>query len=250
MNELRRQDAVPLYHQLFLALRDEIVSGGRPDGAAVPTEHALSARFGVSRITAKRALDELAEHGLVERRRRIGTRVTYKAALPPIEANIDQAVESLLAFGRNTEVRVSELGLVEADEAVAKALQVAPGQQVLRAVRIRLHDRLPLGRITSFTAAALAPLLTRRALTRTPMLELLRSSGSRIGSGRQTVSALSADPDLAAALDLELRAAVLRIERQMFDVSGRPLLLTVAHYRADRYHLSVDLQGGPRPEPG
>ncbi len=250
MGELRRQDAVPLYHQLFLSLRDEIVSGARPDGTAVPTEHALSERFGVSRITAKRALDELAEHGLVERRRRIGTRVTYKAALPPIEANIDQAVESLLAFGRNTGVRVSELELAPADDAVAEALQVAAGTKVLRAVRIRSRDLLPLGRITSFTPADLAPVLTRRALTRTPMLELLRASGARIGSGRQTISALSADPELAAALELEPRAAVLRIDRQVFDVSGRPLLLTIAHYRAARYRLRVDLQGGARPEPG
>ncbi len=250
MTKLRRQDAVPLYHQLFLALRDEILSGARPDGATVPTEHALAAQFGVSRITAKRALDELAEHNLVARRRRVGTRVTYQAAPPPIEANIDQALESLLAFGRNTEVRVSELDLVAADEAVADALRIEPGQVVLRAVRIRLQDRLPLGRIVSFTAAALAPVLTRRALTRTPILELLRTSGARIGSGRQTISALSADPDLAAALGLEPRAPVLRIERHVLDAQGAPLMLTIAHYRADRYRLSVDLTGAAHPQTG
>ena len=59
-----RMQAAPLYHQIFLQLREEITSGERPLGSRMPTEQELVEQFSVSRITARRALDELAEQGL------------------------------------------------------------------------------------------------------------------------------------------------------------------------------------------
>lgn len=234
---------MPLYHQIFLGLRDQIVSGSVPSGAVLPTEHELAADYGVSRITARRALDELAQHGLVERRRRTGTRVTFEAPAAPIEANLEQAVESLLAFGRNTGVRVVELVEQPASDAVATALALAPGAAVTRAVRIRTLDGEPLGQVVSHVSVALGLAVTRERLTDTPMLALLREAGLTIGGGRQTISALAADPALAAALEIEPRTPLLRIDRVVSDGGGQPLLATVAHYRADRYRLTVDLQG-------
>ena len=66
---LRNDLPTPLYHQMFTLLRDRILSGEIPRGSRIPTEFDLAESFGVSRITAKRALDELAAEGLVERRR-------------------------------------------------------------------------------------------------------------------------------------------------------------------------------------
>ena len=119
---ISRTAAVPLYHQIFLELRDEILSGARALGASVPTEAELAAAYDVSRITARRALDELAQHKLVERRRRVGTTVTFQPPAAPIEANIDQALDSLLALGRATSVEVLDLAEESADAATAAAI--------------------------------------------------------------------------------------------------------------------------------
>ena len=240
-----RRDAIPLYHQIFLTLRDEIMSGARAYGAVVPTEHELGETYGVSRITARRALDELAQHKLVERRRRLGTRVIFQSPTKPIEANIEQAVESLLAFGRDTRVTVVEIVEEAADRAVADALQLEVGTRIVRAVRIRELDGEPLGQVVSFVPAELKHLVTRRNLTRTPMLALLRNDGHPIAGGRQTISALVADPSLAAVLGIDVRSPVLRIDRMISDSKGMPLLLTIAHYRADRYRISLDLHSAP-----
>jgi len=246
---IQRRDAIPLYHQIFLGLRDEILSGRRPFGAAVPTEHELAASSGVSRITARRALDELAQHKFVERRRRIGTHVIFRAPAAPIEANIDQAVESLIAFGRNTRVHVVSLGEEPASAAVAAGLHLAEGAPVLRALRIRYLDDEPLGVIESHVPAAIGAGLTHDRLTTTPLLELLRGAGHVIGGGRQTISAVAADPELATLLGTEPRAAVIRIERVVDADRAIPLLLTVARYRGDRYRLSLDLHGAAHPDP-
>lgn len=247
---LLRSDAIPLYHQIFLTLRDQILSSERAQHSALPTEQALGAQFAVSRITARRALDELAAHGLVERRRRVGTRVTYRAAAGPIEAHVDQAVESLIAFGRDTQVHVVTMEECAADANVAAKLGLAPGAQVIRAVRIRSRDGEPLGAIESHVPAGAGVALSRECLTQAPLLELLRGAGHVIGGGRQTFSAVAADPALAALLATEPRAPIIRIERTVLATDGTVLLHTIAQYRGDRYRLSLDLQGAARADIG
>lgn len=241
-----RKGGIPLYHQIFLVLRDEILSGQRPYDSPVPTEFEVGEQFGVSRITARRALDELALEGLVERRRRTGTRVIYRAPAKPIEADIDQAVESLIAFGRNTSVQVLEITREVAEPLIAARLQLAEGERVIRAVRLRQFDNAPLGEITSWLPERFGKLADRRTLTNTPMLELLRGEGVKIGGAQQTIEARVADPSLAERLSIEALAPVLRVERLVADVNSQPVLLTVANYRADRYRISLDLHTGSR----
>jgi GntR family transcriptional regulator len=242
-----RDDAVPLYHQIFLMLRDDIVTGQRGHGTVLPSEDELAGLHGVSRITARRALEELANHNFVERRRRTGTRVIYRAPTRPIEANLDQAVESLLAFGRNTGVRVIELKEGPASAEVAAQLGLSTGAAVMRAVRVRLIDNEPLGEVVSHVPAALGRGISRSDLTTTPMLELLRKSGRAIGGGAQTISAALAGPHLSALLGIDVRAPILKVERTVRDVAGTPLLFTVASYRSDRYRIGIDLQSPGRP---
>ena len=79
---------VPLHRQLFLVLHDEIARGAIPAGDPLPTEQELCDQFGVSRITVRRALADLAEAGLVERRHGIGSFVTstrrFASTTPPV----------------------------------------------------------------------------------------------------------------------------------------------------------------------
>lgn len=236
-----RAGGIPLYQQIFLTLRDEITSGRRPTGSAIPTEHEVAAQFEVSRITARRALDELAAQGLVERKRRVGTRVIFEQQVVPIEANIEQAVESLIAFGRRTRVRVVSFERCAASPEIAALLSLPPDTMVVRALRVRFLDDIPLGAIESFVPEQVAGALNGRDLMTTPLLELIRSSGHAIGAASQTVSAVAADPALAAFLQVETRAPIIRVERRVRDREGQPLLATIAQYRGDRYRLTVDL---------
>ena len=236
-----RHGAVPLYHQIYLQLRDEILSGQRPFGSALPTEQELSALFDVSRITARRVLSELAQHHYVERKRRLGTRVPFKPPAKPIEANIDQAVDSLLAFGQKTSVSVVEVSTDTPSPTIASALHLPPNQQVIRAVRIRHLDGEPLGYIVSYVPADLANVISAASLAKAPILRLLENAGRKAKHAEQTISAIEADPRIAQALAIEPRAALLRISRTVYDKDDRPFLLTFAHYRSDKFHIRIDL---------
>jgi GntR family transcriptional regulator len=238
---LDRDAATPLYHQIFLQLRDEILSGERPHGSTMPTEQELSAMFAVSRITARRVLNDLAQQHYVERKRRLGTRVTFKSPAKPIEANIDQAVDSLLALGHGTVVNVIDVELEPASATVAGMLRLEPGAQVLRAVRVRCLDGEPLGHVVSYVPAKLSDVVTQTALVRAPILRLLDEAGHHAEHADQTIAATLADRQLAEALGVEPRSALLKISRTVYDKNDEPFLVTFAHYRSDRFHIRLDL---------
>lgn len=237
-----RDAAVPLYHQIYLQLRDEILSGERPFGSALPTERELSELYQVSRITARRVLNGLAQQHYAERKRRLGTRVIFRSPAKPIEGNIDQAVDSLMALGEGTTVNVIEVSAEPASVKVANALHIAPGVTVIRAVRVRCLDGEPLGYVVSYVPEALASVITQKNLVRAPILRLLDEAGYHAKHADQTICAMQADTHLAEALSIEPRAALLRISRTVCDIDDKPFLLTFAHYRSDRFHIRIDLQ--------
>lgn len=232
---------MPLYHQIFLQLRDEIISGQRAHGTVLPTEQGLSALFGVSRITARRVLDELSRQNFVERKRRVGTTVTFHSPVKSIEANIDQALDSLLALGHGTQVTVLDVATETAPLAITNALNLAAGVEILRTVRVRSLDGIPLGYVLSYVPARFASFMTREALEAMPMLEILAKAGHGADTAEQTISAMLADVTIADALQIEQRSALLKISRTVHDKTGEPILLTFAHYRADRFNMRLDL---------
>lgn len=236
-----RLQAVPLYHQIFLQLREEITSGERAYGSRMPTEQELAEGFGVSRITARRALDQLAQTGLVARKRRVGTHVTFQSPAKPIEGSIEQAVESLIAFGRDTQVKILELETVPARPPLTEALEVEPGAEVVRVARVRWLDNQPLSYVVSYIPASLGVQLTRASLRSTPMLSLIEKAGVRIGAATQTISASLADATLAHILAVDIGSPILRVSRTVLDVDKRPVQHILAHFRSDRYQIRLDL---------
>lgn len=245
--QVQREAALPLYHQIYTALRDEILSGALPYGASVPTEFELSARFGVSRITARRAMQELSDFGLVERRRRVGTRVIHKSKLAADEDDPKRTIDSLIAFGRETVVTLIEYGRFLATAETAAALEVEPGSELIRAVRLRSSAGEPLGVIESVLPLETETFVTEAKLRDTPLLQLLKDSGQPITEGQQVVSAIGAGLLLAGQLGLEPQAPVLRVERLLRTTGHKPIARTVAQYRGDRYRLALGLEAVPHP---
>ncbi len=236
-----RLQPTPLYHQIFLQLRGEIESGQRVVGSRLPTEQELSASFGVSRITARRALDELAQAGLVARKQRIGTIVTFRPPVKAIEGDIDQAMESLIAFGRATQVKLIEIGAVPAAPPLSDILRVESDAPLLRAVRIRWMEGEPLGHYVSHVPEDLGVKLTRAALNKTPMLALIQEAGIKIGAADQTITATLADASLASLLHVDIGSPLLRVSRTVYDANKRPIQYIQAHFRPDRYQIRLDL---------
>ena len=131
----------PLYHQIFLILRGQIEEGRLGPGALVPGEEELARQFHVSRITARRALAELAAEGLVTRGRGRGTHVMPRNEPPPLRAGVEGLLENLFAMGLKTRVTLVEFNFEPAAPDVAAALQIRAGEEVQHALLAWLYDR-------------------------------------------------------------------------------------------------------------
>lgn len=231
----------PLYHQIYLILRQNIVDGIYPFDGRLPSEQGLIDTYGVSRITAKRALDELAADGLVVRERGRGTRVSYRAPAAPHRTSVEGLLENLLAMGLETEVKLIEFDYVAASERVAAALECVEGAPAQRAVRIRMIDRQPFSHLTTYVPEDIGRQFDANDLSETPLLALLERSGVQVSSATQTITATLADASAATHLGVDIGTALLMVSRIVRDQAGRPVEFITALYRPDRYQYRMVL---------
>jgi GntR family transcriptional regulator len=233
--------AVPLYHQVYLVLRENIRNGTYPVGGALPTEPELCDAFGVSRITVKRAMRNLAAEGLVLRQRGRGTFAA--PALPPARANdaLGDLLQNVMAIGAATEMRRIESGMVTPAPDVAAKLCCPPGEKVLRTVQVRMARGEAIAYVTAHVPAAVAAKLGELATSSAPMLAQLQKAGIAVARADQAITATLADPISAPALGIEIGAPLIKLSRLIFDKSERPVEWLVALYRADRYEYRTSL---------
>jgi GntR family transcriptional regulator len=232
---------MPLYHQIYLILRDQIADGSAGADTTLPGEQELMRLYGVSRITAKRALDELAADGLVVRERGRGTRVNALPAAPPVRASIEGLLENLLVMGLKTKVALLDFAYIRANAETARALACPPGETVQHAVRVRSIGGEPFSYLVTHVPEAIGRSFTRRDLAAKPLLTLLERSGVQVCSAEQVISAKLADARVAPHLGVEVGSALLKITRVVRDQRERPVEFITGLYRPDRYQYAMSL---------
>lgn len=211
-------------------------------GDPVPSERALSDRFGVSRMTVRQAVDTLALEGLLVRVQGSGTYV----APPKVDQQVRLAsfTEEMSRRGMSAGSRVLAAERTVADAAVAEALGLPTGDPVLRLRRLRLADDEPMAVEEAWFHAHLVPGLLEPEPP-TSVYDELGRRGLLPDWGEDTIDAGEADDDEAAHLTIGRGKPVLRITRRSF-VGDLIIEFTRSAYRPDRYTLWVPVT---RPAP-
>lgn len=239
-DSLRPDQPAPLYHQLYVVVKRKIEGGDLRHGALLPAEKEIALYFGVSRITVKRALDDLEAEGYVSRHRGRGTHVTYKYEPKVLRAPLNNMLDSLAVMGRETQVRLIEFARVTPPPQVADALRLAPDQQVDRAIRVRNSEGLPFAHYTSWTVP-LGPGFNQESLKGASRLDLFRRLGIHLKEVDQVISAVAADLALAQRLVVRVGDPLLQVTRISFDQRNKPIDYLIGAYRPDRfqYHMKM-----------
>ncbi len=243
-------DPTPLYHRIYLVLRERLLEGAFPPDRPMPGEVELAASFGVSRVTLRKTMERLEREGLIRRERGRGT-----FALLPAEteaqatrADIGGLVENLLAMGLRTEVEVTEFGYEPMPPDVAVAMKLAPGATAQKAVRLRSYEGAPFSYATTYVREEIGRTYTAEDMVETPLLRLIERARARIAGARQSISASAADPRVGALLGVDVGAPLLSVTRVVFDETGIGIERIRALYRPDRYAFELDLT--PNAGPG
>jgi GntR family transcriptional regulator len=228
--------------RVYLLLRDEITRGDLPPGTVLPGEMRLAEQYGVSRVTIRRALDVLAQEGLIVRRAGSGTVVTGAAPQgAAIAADFTTLMPQLVQMGQQTTARLLSFAYISAPAPVAAALRLADGERVQRAVRVRLMNGAPFSFLTTHVPADIAQNFSETDLAVTPLFRLLERAGVQVDHASQSISASLATPEVAAALDVAVGAALIALTRAVFDAEGRGVEHLAALYRPDRFRLDMVL---------
>ncbi|GMG86323.1 GntR family transcriptional regulator [Biformimicrobium ophioploci] len=244
LESLSEESHTPLYFQLYTLLKSAILNGTLEIGAQMPTELQLADAFGVSRITAKRAMDELAAEDLVERRRGKGTHVTYEYRQQPVKAPLVAMLQEIESMARHSDVKVRTCSRLQPPAEVREELGLDAGETALLLERTRFRDGAPFAYYVSWTAGLKKNISARQFATR-PRLEIFRAHGLEITHVTQTLSAESATPDVARELDIPVGAALLSLTRYSYNkVNGNEKLVDYMHvlYHPDRFKYQMDLK--------
>jgi GntR family transcriptional regulator len=237
----------PRYREIERVLRARI-AGLRP-GQRLPSDSDLCTEFGVSRMTARHAMQRLAEEGLVERDPGRGTFV----ADPPAHRRAD----SLMTFSRE----MRRLGRIPGSRAVSRQVRAAtaheaadldlgPQEAVVELRRIRVADAQPITLETAVLPDRCAPSIMAADLEAGSLHAALIGAGLVPTRGHATITAEAARREDAALLEVREGDPLLVERRLIFDQHGRPLERTESRYAAERYALdvsfSVEDRGGGR----
>ncbi|QHI99648.1 UTRA domain-containing protein [Xylophilus rhododendri] len=230
---------VPLYEKVLTTLREEITARRYDQAGILPSESALIERFGVSRITVRRALDELARAGLVERNRGRITRVV--PSLPPTVIDLSTELETTLARSAGLVIRVLGFKWIKPAAEIAETLGVGPAEKVLWITRLRSRGDQPIVHTSVHLPRPLGQLVDAESLGHRQLVDLLRAQGKVAASAEQVLSAAPCPPELAECLALAPGEPVFRLERVLFDARRKPMLRLVSSFRWDcmGYRMSL-----------
>ncbi len=226
----------PRYRTIEQALRERIARL-RP-GDALPSDSDLCAEFGVSRMTARSAMHQLSEEGLVIRLPGRGSFV----AEPPAHRRADRLISfssEMTRRGRMPTSTIVEREIRPAGRAAAAELGIREGEPTVHLRRVRCADGEPIALETTRLIGATSVAVMGADLRHDSLHTVLLAAGWSLRRGTATVGAASAGADDARLLSVPRGAPMLVERRIIVDAHGRAVEATESRYPAERYAIDV-----------
>lgn len=210
--DINKDLPVPLYFQLKEALRKRIAAKEWKPGRRIPTEAELCEMYNVSRITARKALEELQNEGYLEKKQGKGTFVKNTI--------IEQKLGKLYSFSEELKksgvqeiTRMIEFEVVAADEEVATGLHIGLGEPVFKISRLRLADETPYAYEISYIPHRLAEGLTEQMVSGGGLYRSLGTLGISVDSAVEKLRAINLEQETAWLLETRADAAAIYLIR-------------------------------------
>ncbi len=236
---LERNSPVPLYYQVAQAIEHAINTGALAPGDRLENELSLTSRLGLSRPTARQAIQELVKKGLLVRKRGVGTQVV-RSQFRRTEA-LSSLNEDIIKAGKIPSTRLLEYSVGPLDQDIRDAIDVAAvsESEFIKIRRLRLADDVPLAILTNYLPTRFE--ITEEDMQSKSLYACLRSLGVNLKIAHQQISARLMTDDEAELLDAETPAACLTVDRIAYDDVGQFVEFGRHTYHAAQYSIQSSL---------
>ncbi|MGM0603603.1 MAG: GntR family transcriptional regulator [Bacillota bacterium] len=245
--KLDRSSYIPLYIQVKEMIKDKIEAGNYSQGERVPSETELQNELSISRTTARNALKELVNEGILETHQGKGTFVCKEKLSHPLP-NLTSFTEDIKNKGLKPGSEVIENKLLNPDEFVKEQLDLENTDKVYLLKRLRTIDGEAVGLHEAYINAQLLEELEASKFTeidfeKNSLYQIFENEyGIKIGEAEETIEASPADSNISNMLNIPESFPVLILNRQTYTEDGKPLEYVKIIYRADRYRYHVKLK--------
>ena len=231
------QASTPLYLQVRNGLTRLIREGRFSPDDALPSERLLAQRLGISRVTARKAIDALATDGLIVRRHGSGNYIAPMLEQPLTRLTSFTEELKLRGFAPSSRWIRRVVGAVMPEEMVA--LGLPPGARVARLERVRLADDTPMAYESSALPTSVVP---NPEAVQDSLYAYLAERGSVPVRALQHIRAANASARHAELLGIPPGQALLFITRVGYVEEGRAVEITHTWCRSDYYDFVAELR--------
>ncbi|HLR26026.1 MAG TPA: GntR family transcriptional regulator [Fodinibius sp.] len=249
------KEGVPRHEQISNWVRQQIESGSYRIDEKLPSENEFAEKFGVSRVTVRRALQTLENERRIYRRQGLGSFVKDNRPHQSM-VRLTDFVEDMKRAGMEASSSVIQLKPVPAPEHIASILKIEPGDTLIRLDRLRRGDNQPIAFDCTWLPMFYGQLIENFDLEENTIYRILEQEYDiPVEKGRYRIKAKNADAYLAEYLDVSEGQALLLIDRLSLTMGEKPIYYQQRYYRTDRivYELmlereqSSEAKGGPMP---
>ena len=233
---LRAESASPLYAQMMEQIRLDILRGVYPVGERIPPEHELEARYSVSRVTVRRALQELTAAGLLERKQGKGTFVAQPKPAPA-HREVQSFHHACREMGKKPSVGEVQCRQIAATERERGILSLLPEAGMIEILRVLKADEEPVILEINHFSSAYGWL--EGANLKGSLYHALQEYGINAEKSIYDLSLRNASAQEAALLQIPEGTTLMAVEQVVYDQKDRPLYIGLQLIRGERFTLKI-----------
>jgi GntR family transcriptional regulator len=234
---LKSKTIVPLYEQLMNKFKREIEVGAYGPGTQLPAELEMARQNNVSVVTVRKAMDELAAHGLVEKKQGKGTFVS-QVKYDRDYTRITGFSESCRAMGLLVTSRLLEQKLIVPPEKFLKSLELPPGSQTVYISRLRFVNGEPMVIENNYFSLEYAFLLNESLDG--SLFDVLRERHNvQVDRSQKIIEICRAKAAEAKLLNLRKNYPLLLVKSTAYTAIGEPVYVGSQLINGERFQLRI-----------
>lgn len=232
-----------VYEEVMLEIEKRIKEQVYTTSQRLPSEYELSDELAVSRLTVRKAINELVNQEVLFKQRGKGTYVMAKQnKVQSGRSGLQSFTEAAKAYGKKSMTKILKFEkLVDVPAGIREELELKETEGVYHIIRLRSFNEEPMTLEELYVNEDYLPKEMSQALLEEISLFDLIERKIAIAYSHQEVEAVQVTESLSQTLKIMEGLPIMQVHSKTFSVNATPILYDISYYRADKYSFKQTL---------